>query len=206
MYAYCAELLYLCLELCKWSHTSQGPMQITVTYKRVRRLSLRVTSRGEVHVSAPVGTLKSDVQRFIRENEEWILRAVARTEQRQDQRQQFYDRLPLTTRNERAEAQQRLDAIVQPLIARYEPLMGVRHSGITYKRLRSRWGSCNVRSHELTFSLYLLLLPDWCIEHVVVHELAHLLVPNHSPAFHHVMDRFFPRWREARAHVRSLMQ
>lgn len=181
-------------------------MQITVTYKRVRRLSLRVTSRGEVHVSAPVGTLKSDVQRFIRENEEWILRAVARTEQRQDQRQQFYDRLPLTTRAERAEAQQRLDAIVQPLIARYEPLMGVRHSGITYKRLRSRWGSCNVRSHELTFSLYLLLLPDWCIEHVVVHELAHLLVPNHSPAFHHVMDRFFPRWREARAHVRSLMQ
>jgi predicted metal-dependent hydrolase len=43
-----------------------------------------------------------------------------------------------------------------------------------------------------------------CIEHVVVHELAHLLVPNHSPRFYAVMDKFFPRWKEAREETKRI--
>ena len=54
------------------------------------------------------------------------------------------------------------------------------------------------------FSAYLLLLPEWCIEHVVVHELAHLIVPNHSDKFYAVMDTYFPRWREARAETKKI--
>ena len=46
--------------------------------------------------------------------------------------------------------------------------------------------------------MYLLLLPAWCVEHVVVHELCHLLEPSHNARFHALMDRYYPRWREAR--------
>ena len=61
-----------------------------------------------------------------------------------------------------------------------------------------------LRISKLAFSVYLLLLPDWCIEHVVVHELAHLLEPNHSKRFYAIMDRFFPRWKEARKETKRI--
>ncbi len=179
-------------------------MRIIVSYKRVKRLSMRVTQQGEVHVSAPAGILKSEVERFVRDNEQWIRKAVARVEQSRESRQHFYDQLPYRTRAERADVQQRIQAKVEPFVEHYQRLMGVQCSGITYKAVKSRWGSCETRSRHLTFSIYLLLLPDWCIEHVVVHELAHLLVPNHSPAFYAVMDRYFPRWKEARLATRQL--
>ena len=94
--------------------------------------------------------------------------------------------------------------IIPPLVQKYSKLMGVVPAGISYRANTSRWGSCNVKTKRLIFSAYLLLLPDWCIEHVVVHELAHLLIPNHGPKFHAVMDQYVPRWKEARATTRQI--
>ena len=51
---------------------------------------------------------------------------------------------------------------------------------------------------RICISTYVLLLPEWCVEHVVVHELCHLLEPSHNARFHALMDKYFPRWREAR--------
>ena len=59
---------------------------------------------------------------------------------------------------------------------------------------------------EEGFSAYLLLLPEWCVEHVVVHELCHLLEPSHNTRFHALMDKFFPRWKEARKETRRLLK
>ena len=53
--------------------------------------------------------------------------------------------------------------------------------------------------------LYLLLLPQRCIEHIVVHELAHLLVPNHGPRFYAVMDKHFPDWKQVRKETSKLV-
>ena len=84
-------------------------------------------------------------------------------------------------------------------------LMGVMPTAVTYKAMISRWGVCNVRNKRVCFSLYLLLLPEWCVEHVVVHELCHLLEPSHNARFHALMDRYYPRWREARREARRLV-
>ena len=51
---------------------------------------------------------------------------------------------------------------------------------------------------------YVLLLPKWCVEHVVVHELCHLLEPSHNARFHALMDKYFPRWREARKETHKI--
>ena len=42
------------------------------------------------------------------------------------------------------------------------------------------------------------------LEHVVVHELCHLLEPSHNARFHALMDKFFPRWKEARKETRQI--
>lgn len=174
-------------------------MQVNVTYRCTSRLSLRVTPTGRVNVSAPIGTSQAVISEFVERHRDWIAQSLQKMEGQQRKRASFYDRLPLETPEQRAEAIQCLDSLILPLVRQYAQRMGVQPAGVTYKPLISKWGSCHTATRRLTFSAYLLLLPSWCVEHVVVHELAHLLVPNHSPRFHAVMDRFFPRWREARA-------
>jgi predicted metal-dependent hydrolase len=165
---------------------------------------MRIVKNGDVHVSAPIGMLKSEVERFINEHRDWIEKARQRTCERQKQRALFYSQLPLQTRTQADEALQRLKALIEPLVEKHAREMGVKPQSITYKPMISRWGLCNVKTRTICFSAYLLLLPEWCTEHVVVHELCHLLEPSHNVRFHALMDRYFPRWKEARKETRRI--
>ena len=94
--------------------------------------------------------------------------------------------------------------MVAPMIERHAKEMGVSPKRITARTMISRWGMCNVKTGSICLSYYLLLLPEWCVEHVVVHELCHLLEPSHNARFHALMDRYFPRWKEARRETRKI--
>lgn len=65
------------------------------------------------------------------------------------------------------------------------------------RRLRDRWGSTSP-SGRVTFNLDLVKLPISCIDYVVAHELVHLLIPNHSPAYWRMLERVMPDWRRWR--------
>ena len=173
-------------------------MAIQVTYRRTRRLSMRIVKNGDVHVSAPIGMPKSEVERFIEEHREWIAKARKKTNESQKRRAEFYDQLPFKTREQVDDVLRRLKALIEPMVERHSKEMGVKPSVVYYKAMISRWGVCNVKAKSICFSAYLLLLPEWCVEHVVVHELCHLLEPSHNTRFHALMDKFFPRWKEAR--------
>ena len=179
-------------------------MAIQVTFRRTRRLSMRIVKNGDVHVSAPYGMSKKDVETFIEAHRDWIAEARKKTSERQKQRAEFYNQLPLNTRAQASEALSRLKVLTEPLVEHHSKAMGVVPSAVRYKRMISQWGHCNVKDRSVCFSIYLLLLPEWCIEHVVVHELCHLLEPSHNKRFHQLMDCFYPRWREARKETRRL--
>jgi len=165
---------------------------------------MRVAKNGDINVSAPLYASRQDVESFIDSHRDWMEAARQRRQRKENARQAFFKRLPLGTAGERSAAVSRLREIVVPMAERHAREMGVSATSISYKATVSKWGSCNTVTHGISFSLYLLLLPEWCIEHVVVHELAHLLVPNHSRQFHAVMDRHFPRWREARKTTKEI--
>ena len=173
-------------------------MAIKVTYRRTSRLSMRIVKNGDVHVSAPIGMLREKVMKFIDEHKDWINEARKKTYERQKQRAEFFDKLPLVTRVQADEALKRLKALVEPMMERHAKEMGVKPSIVYYKPTISRWGQCNVKDRSICISAYVLLLPEWCVEHVVVHELCHLLEPSHNARFRALMDKYFPRWREAR--------
>ncbi len=59
-----------------------------------------------------------------------------------------------------------------------------------------RWGSCSIQTGEIRLSHRLRVVPDWVLDATIVHELAHLMHADHSPAFHAVADRH-PRQHDA---------
>jgi predicted metal-dependent hydrolase len=48
---------------------------------------------------------------------------------------------------------------------------------------KNRWGSCTPADGSIRLSRRLLGMPSWVLDYVIVHELAHLIVPDHGPAF-----------------------
>jgi predicted metal-dependent hydrolase len=67
----------------------------------------------------------------------------------------------------------------------------------------SRWGSCTVSDRTIRLSERLQGMPAWVIDYVLVHELAHLLVPGHGPDFWQWVDRF-PRTERARGYLEGV--
>lgn len=82
------------------------------------------------------------------------------------------------------------------LMAVWAKKMGVRHTGLKVHRMKTRWGSCNVRTGGINLNTLLACWPQECLEYIVVHELAHLHEANHSPRFHAIVERYLPEWRE----------
>jgi predicted metal-dependent hydrolase len=76
-------------------------------------------------------------------------------------------------------------------------LDGVRPSSIRWvTNQNSQWGSCTCGTGEIRISDRLRVVPGWVLDAVVVHELAHLVEPNHSPRFRALVDRY-ARGKEA---------
>ncbi|MDX1621449.1 MAG: M48 family metallopeptidase [Nitriliruptorales bacterium] len=70
-------------------------------------------------------------------------------------------------------------------------LDGIRPADVRWSsRMQRRWGSCTPATRRIRISDRLRAAPDFVIDGVLVHELAHLLVPDHSPEFHDVVARF----------------
>ena len=69
---------------------------------------------------------------------------------------------------------------------------------IRFRTMKSRWGSCIPAKGMITFSYNLSSAPEDCIRYVVIHEYAHLLVPNHSDRFYRYVAVLCPDWREKR--------
>lgn len=91
---------------------------------------------------------------------------------------------------------QELAGIGEQLLQAWEKKMGVRHTGLKVHRMKTRWGSCNVRTGSINLNTLLACWPQECLEYIVVHELAHLHEANHSPRFHAIVERYLPEWRE----------
>lgn len=82
-------------------------------------------------------------------------------------------------------------------VARWAPVMGLPTPKVNVRSMRSRWGTCHVRAGRIYLNLALVTRPRECLTYVVVHELAHLSVPDHSPAFWRTVERYLPSWRHA---------
>ena len=66
------------------------------------------------------------------------------------------------------------------------------------KEMKTMWGSCGAKRRALIFNLELARVPKECIEYVVVHEITHFKVQNHSKVFEALLSQRLPGWRNLR--------
>ena len=94
-----------------------------------------------------------------------------------------------------------LQDVAAVLLHQWAPRLQVDVKEWHIRRMRTKWGTCNYRAHRIWLSLALAEQPMDCVEYVVVHELLHLLVPNHSKAFWSLMEQYIPDWKQRRSRL-----
>jgi predicted metal-dependent hydrolase len=153
---------------------------------RARYLRVEVPFGGPPLVVAPRWAGRMEVERFLDEKRDWIEAQLARQVPRLE--------LPRLTE---AQARRQVRFHAGAVCALEAAALGVSFERIRVGGQRTRWGSCS-SSGTLSFNWRLALAPPEVLDYVAVHEVCHLVEPNHSRAFWLLVAERRPAWQEHR--------
>jgi predicted metal-dependent hydrolase len=158
---------------------NQLPLGAPGAESEFERIEVRRSSRRKKTISAEIvgGALIVSVpERLSRaEEQEWVAKMTARLSE-QRRRDRLNDDGALARR-------------ARELSARY--LDSVQFASIEWvNNQKSRWGSCSIDDRSIRLSLALADYPGWVRDYVIVHELAHLIVADHSSEFWRLVQRY----------------
>jgi predicted metal-dependent hydrolase len=169
---------------------ASGVPAYVLTRKRMKNLRMRVTvPDGVVKVSAPHHARLREIDAFVAGRADWIRKQQANAAEMPR---------PLEAGPEADALRHEMRESVPPLLAYWADRMGLDVPTVTLRRMTSRWGTCNKAKRHVTLNLELGRRDPELLEYVIVHELAHLYEPNHSPRFYAVMDEYLPGWKAKR--------
>ena len=143
-------------------------------------MSNRIEGKGIIELS------NSKLSNSKAEELECILRMCVRPGTRRKKRQAILDTW----------YRERLKEIIPEYIARYEPRMNVSVSAWGIKKMKTKWGTCNITKQRIWLNLELAKKPVEAIEQVVVHEMVHLLERKHTPRFYALVEQYLGREEE----------
>ena len=89
-------------------------------------------------------------------------------------------------------------------VQQWSERIGVKVREIHLRQMERKWASISMKG-RLTLNTDLLNLPEALTEFVIVHELVHLLVPNHGKLFKSFMSAYLPDWEERQDRLRLLL-
>jgi len=151
------------------------PTQVEIRSSPRRRRTVSAYRDGErTIVLVPARMSRAEQQR-------WAAEMVARLAAREAR-----------TRPSDAGLMQRAEGLSQRYLGGRARASSVRWVG----NQNSRWGSCTIDDASIRLSVRLQGMPEWVIDYVLLHELAHLLVPGHGPRFWALLESY-PRTQRA---------
>ena len=164
-------------------------------YKNVKNINLRVKRDGTVHVSASRRVPQKVLDAFLLSKAAFILDALEK-----------YKNKAVSPRQQYVEEDAICDyirALCKKVYPYYEK-WGLGYPEIRFRKMVSRWGSCQPEKRILTFNMYLMYAPPACIEYVVLHEFTHFLQGNHSKQFYAELEKVCPDWKAHRKRLKEI--
>jgi predicted metal-dependent hydrolase len=89
---------------------------------------------------------------------------------------------------------EQLKTMIPPLLQKWQLVLGVEVADWGIKRMKTKWGACNVDARRIWINLELAKKPIQCLEYILAHELVHLIERHHNDRFIEIMDRNMPQW------------
>lgn len=175
-----------------------GGVVYTLVRRRVRNINLRVRADGSVAASASRWVPAAAVDAFVAARAAWVRQAQIRAAARRDADAAAEAALPGP--EEALRQMTALCAAWYPAFAAACP--GGRMPKVAVRDMKTRWGSCSLRTGTLAFARRLCAMPPAAQEYVVVHEFCHFAHPDHSPAFWAEVARHLPDYAARRALLR----
>jgi predicted metal-dependent hydrolase len=155
-----------------------------------RHLAIRVRPFQGILVTAPRGATATQISAFLAAKADWIERerrlAAAMESDRLKAERRIADIVP-------EEAAQQLKHRLKQLADRH----GFRFSRSTVRHQRTRWGSCSA-TDAISLNVLLVLLPCKLVDYVLLHELLHTRIKNHSRRFWQQLDSLVGDTRKLR--------
>ncbi|MDP3387246.1 MAG: SprT family zinc-dependent metalloprotease [Eubacteriales bacterium] len=96
-----------------------------------------------------------------------------------------------------------LKTILPALIDKWETQIGVKVSEFNVKKMKTKWGTCNITNKRIWINLELARYPVDCLEYIVAHEMIHLLERYHNKRFYKLMDDFYPGWKDMKKKLKT---
>lgn len=97
-----------------------------------------------------------------------------------------------------------LSELVSDYISKWEKKIPVKVRDFGIRRMKTKWGTCNIEARRVWINLELAKKPLQCLEYIVVHEMIHLLERKHNDRFMAYLNKFMPRWRSHREELNRM--
>lgn len=97
-----------------------------------------------------------------------------------------------------------LRSAASDLVEKWQERLGVEVERFFIQRMKTKWGGSSPQRRTIRLNLELAKKNPECLDYVVLHEMAHFLVPNHSEDFVALLDRNMSNWRHVRKHLNDL--
>lgn len=94
---------------------------------------------------------------------------------------------------------QKSQDLLWQITQRYKSAINREVEHISLREMTTKWGSCNYAKARISLNIALFAHPQICFEYVLLHELVHLIHPNHGSGFYAMLGELMPHWREVKA-------
>ena len=167
--------------------------------KNVRNLTLRITSEGEIIIVSPLKMKEEYILNFVKTKQKWIDKKLAKCKKIPEGKFLYlgnlYDKSQLKE-DLYLFYYRKAEVLFGELIDKYIVYINKSVTKIRIKKMKTRWGSCNYKKGYINLNIELMKKDIKFIEYVVLHELTHLIHPNHSKEFYKFIENIMPNFRE----------
>ena len=193
--------------------------EIKESKKAVKYLRLKVGQSGEISLSIPLRTKENHILEFLEKNLEWLRKTSAKIKAKNSAKNEnqveflgsnyeliidkkasgvsieLFSIKAASKADFRRFCDEKAKELLNASIARFAPLIARPINHISFKHMRTRWGSCNKAKGYINLNLDLITKKKEFIEYVVLHELAHLVYANHSKDFYALISKHMPDYK-----------